>query len=48
MIGVLVDRKRNRISMYKELYWRNRNPSEELVIRTQIRDIILTYFEKPI
>lgn len=45
MIGVLIDKKRKRISMYKELYWRNRNPNEEVVIRSQIRDLILGYFQ---
>lgn len=48
MIGILVDKQRKRISMYKELYWRNRNPNEEVVIRTQVRDIILSYFQQPL
>lgn len=45
MIGVLIDKKNNRLSMYKELYFRNRDPNEEVVIRSQIRDIILSYFQ---
>ncbi|MEO6454795.1 MAG: hypothetical protein ABIN97_12015 [Ginsengibacter sp.] len=45
MIGVIVDKKRGKVSMYKELYWRNRNPNEEVVIRSQVRDIILSYFQ---
>ncbi len=44
MIAVLVDKNRKKISMYKELYWRNKNPIDEVVIGTQLRDIILTYF----
>ncbi len=47
MIGLLIDKKRKRISMYKELYWRNRNPNDEFVIRAQIRDLILGYFQNP-
>jgi len=45
MIGILIDKKRKKISMYKELFWRNRDPNEEVVIRSQVRDIILTYFQ---
>ena len=44
MTGMLVDREQKTIAMYKELNWRNRDPKEEVVIRSQIRDIILTYF----
>lgn len=47
MIGILIDKQRKRVSMYKEIYWRNRNPNEEVVIRPQVRDIILSYFLEP-
>ena len=46
MIGILIDKQRKRVSMYKELYWQNRNPNEEVVIRPQVRDIILSYFQE--
>ena len=47
MIGVLIDKKRKQISLYKELYWRNKEPNDKFVIRSQIRDIILYYFQTP-
>lgn len=45
MIGVLIDKKRRKISYYKELYWKNRNPNESLVLNSQLRDIMLYYFQ---
>ena len=45
MIGLLIDRKKRQVAMYKELYWRNRDPNEEVVVRSQVRDIILWYYQ---
>lgn len=45
MIGIIINKEAKRVSMYKELYWRNRDPNETVVIRSQIRDIILSYFQ---
>ena len=44
MIGILIDKKRRDVSLYKELYWRNKDPNDENVIRAQIREILLYYF----
>ena len=45
MIGMVINKRTKRVSLYKELYWRNRDPNETVVIRSQIRDIILSYFQ---
>jgi hypothetical protein len=46
MSGIILDRRNKKLLMYKELGFPNRNPNEEVVIRTQLRDIILSCFQK--
>jgi hypothetical protein len=45
MFGLLIDKKRKRVVKYKELSWRNKDPNDKYIIRTQVRDIILTSFQ---
>lgn len=45
MIGLIVDRRNRKIAMYKELYWRNRDPNQKVVIKSQLRDVLLSYFQ---
>lgn len=42
MFGLLIDKKRKRVARYKELKWRNKDPNDKYIIRSQVRDIILT------
>ncbi|RYF93123.1 MAG: hypothetical protein EOO00_06540 [Chitinophagaceae bacterium] len=44
MYGFLIDRKKQRVIRYKELRWPNKEPNDKYIIRTQVRDIILTSF----
>ncbi len=45
MFGLLIDKKRKRVIKYKELKWRNKDPNDKFIIRSQVRDIILTSFQ---
>jgi hypothetical protein len=44
MSGIIINRQNKNPAKFKELSFRNRNPNEEVVIRSQIRDIILSFF----
>lgn len=46
MSGIIIDRQNKKLAKFKTLSFPNRNPNEEVVIRSQIRDIILSWFDQ--
>jgi hypothetical protein len=45
MVGLAINKKTKKISLFKELDWTNRDPMESNVIKAQVRDIVLGYFD---
>ena len=45
MICFIIDRKNKNLAFYRKSRWRERDPIEKMVIRSQLHDLIMRYFQ---
>lgn len=45
MIGFIVDRKNKNLAMYRKIKWNQRDPTDKLVVKSQLRDLLMRYFQ---
>ena len=45
MIGFIIDRKNGNLAYYKKIFWQQRDPTEKIVIKGQLHDLMMSYFQ---
>lgn len=45
LIGFIVDRKNKNLAYYKKIIWAQRDPTEKIVIKAQLHDLMMSYFQ---
>ena len=45
MIGFIIDRKNKSLAMYRKIKWKERDPTDKLVVKSQLRDLLMRYFQ---
>ncbi|MEO6548070.1 MAG: hypothetical protein ABIN94_08725 [Ferruginibacter sp.] len=45
MICFIVDRKNKNLAMYRKTKWKLRDPTDKLVVKSQLRDLLMRYFQ---
>jgi hypothetical protein len=45
MIGFIIDRKNKNLAMYRKIQWNQRDPTDKLVVKSQLRDLLMRYFQ---
>jgi len=45
VIGFIVDRKNKNLAYYKKIIWEQRDPTEKIVIKSQLHDLMMSYFQ---
>lgn len=45
VIGFIVDRKNKNLAYYKKIIWEERDPTEKIVIKSQLHDLMMSYFQ---
>ena len=45
VIGFIIDRKRKQLAYFKKIVWPDRDPTEKIVIKGQLHDLMMSYFQ---
>jgi hypothetical protein len=45
LIGFIIDKKNRNLAYYKKIFWQQRDPTEKIVIKAQLHDLMMSYFQ---
>lgn len=45
LIGFIIDKKNRNLAYYKKIIWEQRDPTEKIVIKAQLHDLMMSYFQ---